>query len=687
MSLCRFSAGTCRACIGWAAAGLMILVAACTPSADVADQPAPAKPDSEPSAAVPQPKGAPAFYPDGRLFVCRMATGLDPKGQIEHLPRHVQTLPEIHERFVYEFTLKPGFGMDRYHWRPGEWAELLVDSSIVPAAPVSSDRKYPARDAIQVDAREDGKRYLQRPKYSEKAETLTFPSETLGDVIERIWQLEEMHLVGIAKHKEPVVYLGEGGENHMAAPDKAAKKLAKARAGGNQPSRPPDTFESAALGDLRKGTELVVKTTAAEMRLVGAIRARADCVACHDGGEGALLGAFTYRLAWKSGATEPRDRLVDRADLTPEELRAIETIEAIGGTVQRDPEGTNRPVSKVNLHHAKFKDAGLQTLVPFAGLKTVDVSYTKVTDAGVRQMVAQHPHLVDVNLSGTKITDAGLKDLRALKDLRTLSLWTTSITDAGLPHIRACAHLEKLELAQTSVTNAGVKEITGLKKLRVLSLFNSNGISDPVMQHVKEMTGLEELDLARTAITDAGLPELTGLKQLRKLDLSLTEVTDAGLVHIAKMPQLRTLRLNSVKKMGSGLKELQHLTELETLELGVNNLTDAMVQNLAKLTQLKSLELGNSELTDVGLRTLRNFDQLESLDLWHASVTDAGMQNLKGLVRLRNLGLGHTQITDAGLDAPTGLQQLKKLDLTDTKVTDAGVARLKQALPELEITR
>lgn len=677
---CHLRSGVLGAC-------LLVILAACTRSATVNEPTQPAKPDPDKTGNATQPKTAIPFYPDERLFRCSYGTGLDPKGQVKYLPRHVQTLPEIHERFVYEFTFQPGFGLERYHWQPGVWSELVVQTTVKPSAPSSSERKYPPLSSLKLDGRSDAKRRIERPTYEEEAETLTFPSEKLQDVVERIWHLKEMHLIGIAMHKMPVVYLGAGSENHAAKLDRDAKGPSKPRLRGKVPTRLPNSFESAALADLRKGTELVAKTTAAEMWLVGAIRARADCVKCHDGGEGALLGAFTYRLAWQSGAKPAHDRLTDLAKLTPDQLASIETIEAVGGTVKRDQGITGRPVSEVNLYQTKIKDTAVKVLVPFAELKTVNISYTKVTDAGVKQLVADHPSLVNLRLDSTKITDASLKELPRLKQLRMLSLWTTPITDVGVRHLRGCELLERLELAQTSITNASVEEIAGFRHLRVLSLFNLEAISDPAMRYLKDLTELEDLDLARTGITDAGLVELKNLKRLRRLNLSVTEITDEGLVHLQGLKELRALGLNSVKKLGSALKHLQNFTQLQTLELANNDFTDSMVVNLAKLTQLESLDLAISQLTDSGLATLRDFRQMRSLNLWHAAMTDTGLQHLKGLARLQNLGLGHTLITDAGLDALTGLEELRTLDLTDTKVTNEGVARLKKALPACRITR
>jgi len=47
--------------------------------------------------------------------------------------------------------------------------------------------------------------------------------------------------------------------------------------------------------------------------------------------------------------------------------------------------------------------------------------------------------------------------------------------------------------------------------------------------------------------------------------------------------------------------------------------------------------------------------------------------------------LDHTQVGDAGLEHLKTLTSLERITLGETKVTEAGVARLKQALPRLQI--
>lgn len=59
------------------------------------------------------------------------------------------------------------------------------------------------------------------------------------------------------------------------------------------PVRDLKEFEKTALDQLRGGAHLVGE---GNENVVGPIYAQASCMACHDGDEGALLGAFSYKL-------------------------------------------------------------------------------------------------------------------------------------------------------------------------------------------------------------------------------------------------------------------------------------------------------------------------------------------------------------------------------------------------------
>jgi hypothetical protein len=62
------------------------------------------------------------------------------------------------------------------------------------------------------------------------------------------------------------------------------------------PTRSLDPFEAEGLEALRGGKDLFVRGTDKQARMLGAIRATRQCLQCHGGDRGDLLGAFSYTL-------------------------------------------------------------------------------------------------------------------------------------------------------------------------------------------------------------------------------------------------------------------------------------------------------------------------------------------------------------------------------------------------------
>lgn len=94
------------------------------------------------------------------------------------------------------------------------------------------------------------------------------------------WRLQTIDLVGLVLHEEPVVYLS----NHLPRMDELREA----------PTRPADDFESTGLKALRHGDSLYVRAGANGGRALGSVRSIKQCVACHGGQWGDLLGAFSY---------------------------------------------------------------------------------------------------------------------------------------------------------------------------------------------------------------------------------------------------------------------------------------------------------------------------------------------------------------------------------------------------------
>ena len=178
------------------------------------------------------------------------------------------------------------------------------------------------------------------------------------------------------------------------------------------------------------------------------------------------------------------------------------------------------------------KPKGALTKEDLDGVRTLTLNYTKISDAGLKE-VAKLPNLTSLDLMYCKqITDAGLKELVKLKELATLILTGTKITDTGLKEVIQLKQLEVLYLRSAQISDAGLKELAKLSNLRML-------------------------DLGTSQITDAGLKEVAKLQQLKELRLDGTEATDAGLSKLVKLQLLTTLNLLDTKVTKECVAELQ----------------------------------------------------------------------------------------------------------------------------------
>lgn len=126
----------------------------------------------------------------------------------------------------------------------------------------------------------------------------------------RLYSVRKLELVSLAKKDLPVAYVNDRGN-----PVKARYKQGVTRS--------LTEFENRSLDKLRTGRQFVFNGDAEHPQFLGAIRARAICLACHQAKTGDLLGGFAYELdPIKSVRNEdlklhlhnPLDHLVSRTD-------------------------------------------------------------------------------------------------------------------------------------------------------------------------------------------------------------------------------------------------------------------------------------------------------------------------------------------------------------------------------------
>jgi hypothetical protein len=96
------------------------------------------------------------------------------------------------------------------------------------------------------------------------------------------WRIARLELVSLLKFDEPAVYISD----HLPQ----MKELE------NAPTRPLTAFERLGLQQLQAGEDLFTNADTNEILMVGSLRAAKQCLSCHAGRRGELLGAFSYRL-------------------------------------------------------------------------------------------------------------------------------------------------------------------------------------------------------------------------------------------------------------------------------------------------------------------------------------------------------------------------------------------------------
>jgi hypothetical protein len=105
-------------------------------------------------------------------------------------------------------------------------------------------------------------------------------------------------------------------------------------------------------------------------------------------------------------------------------------------------------------------DAGLRHVAGLAELEYLAFSagHPHVTDASA-EYIGKCRQLETLDLSGTRITDVGLRQLRGLSRLRKLKLSGTKINDAAILHLARLSSLEVLTLQSTHITNEGMQKL------------------------------------------------------------------------------------------------------------------------------------------------------------------------------------------------------------------------------------
>jgi hypothetical protein len=191
-------------------------------------------------------------------------------------------------------------------------------------------------------------------------------------------------------------------------------------------------------------------------------------------------------------------------------------------------------------------------------------------------------------------------------------------------------------------------------------------------------------------VTDGAMPLIGDLPHLERLRVTDLTLSSSELVHLRQLPRLKLLTFsgNSISptEASPDFEFLSRMSQLEVFSIDAPQFGDDQMKSLANCSQLRQAFLQETTVGDAGLAQLAHMRNLQMLNLMRTKVTDAGMKHLARLPKLTYLCLLETDVTDVGLADLAGMAGLTNLELHGSQVTRDGVRRLRQALPNCEIT-
>ncbi|WRX23223.1 Leucine-rich repeat - like 10 [Theobroma cacao] len=192
----------------------------------------------------------------------------------------------------------------------------------------------------------------------------------------------------------------------------------------------------------------------------------------------------------------------------------------------------------------KISDKGIEAITSCCHkLKVFSIYWNvRATDIGVKHLVTNCKHIIDLNLSGCKNLSERSLQLVAdhYQELESLNLTRcVKMTDSGLQQILIrCSFLRSLNLyALSSFTDETYKKISVLSHLRFLDLCGAQNLSDEGLSCIAKCKNLVSLNLTWcVCVTDVGVIAIAeGCTSLEFLSLfGIVGVTDKCLEALSK---------------------------------------------------------------------------------------------------------------------------------------------------------
>ncbi|KAH1251557.1 hypothetical protein GmHk_05G014409 [Glycine max] len=194
-------------------------------------------------------------------------------------------------------------------------------------------------------------------------------------------------------------------------------------------------------------------------------------------------------------------------------------------------------------------------------IEHLNLSSCMMGDDSVEMVACAGGNLKSLNLSGTRVSSAGLGILAGhVPHLEILSLSQTPVDDTAISFISMMPSLKDVDLSNTNI--------------KVIRIFNSGflhqGRTDVnsllslmALQNLK----LERLNLEHTQVRDEALYPLSSFQELRYLSLKSASLADISLYYLSSIPKLTNLSICDAVLTNYGLDMFKAPETLKLLDL------------------------------------------------------------------------------------------------------------------------
>lgn len=181
---------------------------------------------------------------------------------------------------------------------------------------------------------------------------------------------------------------------------------------------------------------------------------------------------------------------------------------------------------------AGLDDVGFKILAGMPALESLTTNGT-VSDEGVRSLAECKSLRTLTFFHPGTFQGAGLAALSTLPNLESFSVGgTLSFADPGMAAVAGLTHLKALRVWHTGVTVEGVKSLRALKELKSLTLGQRLSMKPPVTLNddavavVAELSSLETLTLQEARLSLPALLRLKQLPNLKRLTLDSIDISE-----------------------------------------------------------------------------------------------------------------------------------------------------------------